>query len=200
MLSEFIDFTESILPNVSPDVADKAKAAIEQFEKKGEVLNYLMDKPLDDLSQGDILSKLPFFFCDKNGEQFKFTADAFVVSTSCDIDNKDRIILAPVLSLAKFSNGNKNSIDELKRNIIYNTMYLPDLQYLPYFQGDDKYVDFSYLSSYNKDLVCDGISSGRIQHLSSLSQVGYYFFIVKLTVFFMRKEDSTTQAKRKASL
>ena len=42
MLSDFIDFVDSVLPSVSPDFRDGAKNAILQFEKTGRQLNYLM--------------------------------------------------------------------------------------------------------------------------------------------------------------
>ena len=36
MLKEFIDFVDSVLPNVPKDTENAAKYAIEQFEKDGE--------------------------------------------------------------------------------------------------------------------------------------------------------------------
>lgn len=60
MLKEFIEFVDSVLPSVSPDLRDDAKEAILQFEKTGEQVKYMMLSPLEKLSQGDILSKVPF--------------------------------------------------------------------------------------------------------------------------------------------
>ena len=60
MLKEFIDFVDSVLPSVSPDFRDGAKEAIAQFEKSKQKITYLSNNPLDELSQGDIISKIPF--------------------------------------------------------------------------------------------------------------------------------------------
>ena len=85
MLKEFIEFVDSVLPSVSPGLRDGAKEAILQFEKTGEQLKYMMLSPLEQLSQGDILSKVPFSYFEDTGEQKTFVADALVLSTSCHI-------------------------------------------------------------------------------------------------------------------
>lgn len=182
MLNEFIDFVDSILPSVDPDFRDGVKDAILQFEKNGEQLKYMMLCPLDELSQGDIISKVPFIYFDENGDQETFVADAMVLTTSCHIDNKDKIVLAPVLPLEGFY----GDLLSLKKNTIFDFMYIPD-------DGmEDKYISFEYITSYSKDLIINGINNNRIKRLGSLNQLGYYFFIVKLTVFFMKKEDAMT--------
>lgn len=62
MLKEFIDFVDSVLPSVDPEAKDKAKAAIEQFEKDGNGFEYLLPTTLTTLSQGDIVSDIPFSY------------------------------------------------------------------------------------------------------------------------------------------
>lgn len=186
MLTEFIDFVDSILPAVSPDFKDNAKNAILQFENTGQTLNYIMSQPLEKLSQGDIISKVPFSYFDEDGSQKVFTADAFVLSTSCHIDQKDKIILAPILPLDSF----QGNLYDLKKNIIFDYMYFPDLVM------EDKFVDFEYFNTYSKKVIERGIAEEKIQRIASLNQMGYYFFIVKLTVYLMRKEDAETLHER----
>lgn len=189
MLTEFIDFVDSVLPSVSPDLRDSAKSAILQFERTGETLKYMMLNPLKELSQGDIISKVPFSFFDESGSQKLFIADALVLSTSCHIDQKDKILLAPVFPLDAFD-GN---LTDLKRNIIYDYMYLPD----PVLS--DKFIDFEYINTYHTDLIRKRIADGKITRMGSLNQLGYYFFLVKLTVYLMRKEDGDTLSERNFS-
>lgn len=188
MLSDFIDFVDSVLPSVSPDFRDGAKNAILQFEKTGRQLNYLMFNPLAELSQGDILSSVKFSYFDENGKQKIFQADALVLSTSCHIDQKSKIVLFPVLPLSEFG-GN---IEDLRKNIIFDYMYIPDSIMA------NKFVNFEYIGTYSKELILRGISKNKISRLGSLNQLGYYFFIVKLTVYLMRKEDSNTLTARQA--
>ncbi len=186
MLIEFIDFVDSVLPSVDPDFRDGAKNAIRQFEKDGEQLKYMMLTPLGELSQGDILSSVPFSFFDDDGTQKIFVSDAMVISTSCHIDNKDKLTLAPVLPIDKFT----GPISELKSNCIFDYMYIPD------GVMSDKFVSFELINSYSKALIFEGLNSNKIQRIGSLNQLGYYFFVVKLTVFFMKLEDNETLTAR----
>ena len=121
------------------------------------------------LSQGDIISHVPFIYFDDDGAQKIFSADAFVLSTSCHIDQKERIILVPIFPLEGFD-GN---LVDLKRNTIFDYMYIPDECM------SDKFIDFEYMNTYSKNLIIKGIAEGKIRRLGSLNQLGYYFFVVK---------------------
>lgn len=189
MLNEFIDFVDSILPSVSPDLKDQAKAAIEQFEIDGKQMHFLKSSTLGQLSQGDIISKVPFSFFDEKGEQILFTANGMVISTSCHIDNKDTIVIVPVLPIESF----EGHVDQLKKNIVYDYMYIEEGEL------SKQYINFEYMNTYDSNLIINGIKENRITKLHSLNLLGYYFFIVKLTVYLMRKEDSETQNERFSS-
>lgn len=187
MLEKFIDFVDSVLPSVSPNNREAAKEAISQFKKEGHQIKYLTLQPLEQLSQGDIISKVPFSYFGKDGRQKTFTADALVISTSCHIDQKNQIVLVPVFPLEGFA-GN---MSDLQKNTIFDYMYIPD------GLMSDKFVDFEIMNTYDRDLIMDGIATNKIQRIGSLNQIGYYFFIVKLTVYLMRKEDNETFSERK---
>ena len=182
MLVEFIDFVDSVLPSVSPDFRDGAKEAILQFEKDGHQINYLTTKLLPELSQGDIISKVPFTYFEEDGKQMNFSADAMVISTSCHIDQKDKLIMVPVLPMDIYT-GN---LFDLKKNTVFDFMYIPDLIM------NNRFISFNLMTSYSKRLICGGIESGKIRRVASLNQIGYYFFIIKLSVYLMRKEDIDT--------
>lgn len=186
MLKEFIDFVDSVLPSVEPDLRDGAKNAILQFYREGNHPNYLKNKKLKELSQGDILSNVPFSYFDADGDQNVFVADAMVISTSCHIDQKDKIVLVPIFPIDEYI-GDKVA---LKKNTIFDFMYIPDQLLCK------KYISFSVICTYQKSLLFDGISRGRIKRLASLNQLGYYFFIIKLTIYLMRKEDPETYSDR----
>ena len=189
MLKEFIEFVDSVLPSVDSEAKDKAKAAIEQFQKDGVKAEWLLPKKLPTLSQGDIISEIPFSYFKADGTQYIFKARGMVISTSCHIDQKEKINIVPVLPLT-FYEGNENGKLELIENRMFNYMYFPESAVQDYF------VDFSTINTYNKDLIVKGIEEGKIKRLYSLSQIGFYLFIIKLTVFLMRKEDGETMENR----
>lgn len=186
MLREFINFVDDVLPSVSPDFRDGAKNAIAQFEKEGSKINYLANKPLSVLSQGDILTNIPFVYYDENGKVKQFKSNAMIISTSCNIDRKENLVFVPILPIDKFP----GKVDDLYSNQIFDYMYLQD-ELLK-----DQYIDFSHFCTYHRNLIKKVTESGKVKRVASLNQIGYYFFIVKLTVYLMRKEDSDTLNER----
>ena len=186
MLKELIDFVDSILPSVPMGTKEGAQEAIAQFEKEGEQIKYLTLNPLSELSQGDIISAVPFHYFDENGKQMMFKADALVLSTSCHIDQKNKMVLVPVFPIESFV-GNKV---ELIKNKVIDYMYIPDGNMA------NRYVDFEIMNTFSKDLIMSGLKSGRLKRIASLNQIGYYFFIIKLTVYLMRREDAGTLQER----
>lgn len=188
-LKEFIDFVDSVLPSVDQDAKDKAKAAIDQFKAEGKYFEFLAPKNLPELSQGDIISEIFFTYFDSDGNQQMYKACGMVISTSCHIDQKEIINIVPILPLS-YLKADKNKENEIKKNRVFDYMYLPDNIM------SDKFVDFSKVCTYEKKLIFNGIKAGKIKRIASLSQVGLYLFIIKLTVFFMRKEDEDTMKRR----
>lgn len=188
MLSQFIDFVNSVLPSVDPDFRDGAKEAIRQFERnKGE--NQPMftgTQLLKELSQGDILSGLPFIYFEEDGSKRSFRADGIVLSTSCHIDHHERLVIAPFFDLSEADNNKK----DIENNTVFSYMYINEGT----IAGE--YADFNFLQSFSKSLVLEGIKRKKFKRIYSLSQIGYYFLIIKLSVYFMRKEDSDTLAER----
>lgn len=186
MLKELIDFVDSVLPSVPMGTKEGVQAAIAQFEKSGEQKKYLTLNPLSELSQGDVISTVPFHYFDEKGNQKFFRSDAFVLSTSCHIDQKDKLILVPVMPLDLFEG---NTV-ELKKNKVIDYMYIPD------GNMTNKFVDFEIMNTFSKEFIVNGLNSGKLQRIASLNQLGYYFFVIKLTVYLLRKEDAMTQKER----
>ncbi len=187
MLKELIDFVDASFPSIPYGEKEKAKEAIEQFNRTGETVNYLFARPLPELSQGDVLSDIPFVYYDTNGSLLRFKAKAMVVNTSCHIENKDYITLVPVVSLTTF----ESKVASVKNNQTYETMYIPDKQLEEYC------VDFSMPMTYTSELIKGQIEKGHITRIASLSQIGYYLLLIKLNLYLMRREDPVTMSQRK---
>lgn len=187
MLKELIDFVDASFPSIPYGEKEKAKEAIEQFNKTGETVNYLFDKPLPELSQGDVLSDIPFVYYDTDGALLRFKAKAMIVNTSCHIENKDYITLVPVVSLMDF----ESQVASVKNNQAYEIMYIPDQKLEEYC------IDFSMPMTYTSDLIKGQIDQGQIKRIASLSQIGYYLLLIKLNIYLMRREDPVTMSQRK---
>ena len=64
MIKELIQFTTELFPSISPYTKENVNKAIEQFDY--ERLEWFRSTPIDYLSQGDIIKKIPFTFVDEN--------------------------------------------------------------------------------------------------------------------------------------
>lgn len=78
----------------------------------------------------------------------------------------------------------------MKKNRVIDYMYIPDGSMM------GRFVDFEIMNTFNKDLILHGLESGKLRRIASLNQLGYYFFVIKVTVYLLRKEDADTQKER----
>jgi len=187
MINDFINFVQELFPSISPYTKEKVKDAIKQFDLTGKKQNFFLYQPLDHLVQGDIIEMLPFTRYNMEGNREVYKTKGILISNSCDADNDDTIVFAPLFPLEKIN----LDIANIKNNLNYRLLYFPDPKLENYV------ADLSLLNSYNKKLIENSINIGKITKIVSLSQLGYYFFICKLTVHLLRPEDIEVQDYRK---
>ena len=181
MLSEFIDFCTELFPSISPYTKEQAKVAMEQFET---VRTPRLAETCDefDMLQGDIFSEIPFYYTDEDGKLRIIKRKALLLSNTCDA-SRDRILLfAATHPLQDFS-SNPSMVSTIKQNKKYSAFYLPD-QCLA-----DEYVDFELINSMSRETFLAMHEKKKVNRLATLTLVGYYMLICKMTVFFMRPED-----------
>ncbi len=181
-----IDFVYGTFPVVPYEIKEKAKECVAQFKSCDTPLDYLMQTPLEEISQGDVFSEIKFQYFDENGNLGVFPAKAIIVNTSCDIDNKDTISFAPLFNVESESLNKK----AIKSNEVISYMYIPDNKL------KDEYVNFGFTTTYKKKFIKQQIEKNNIKRIASLSQIGYYFFVVKYATFMLRKEDPETLVGR----
>ncbi len=187
MLDEFIEFTQSLFPSISPYVKDKTKEAIKQFELKGKKLNLFNYKAYDYLTQGDIFDGVPFSRIEEDGNISVYRGKGMLISNTCSADHDDEIVIAPLLEIDSLGLNKTDIVN----NLHYRLLYLPDERYENYV------VDFSLINTFNKDVLNRMIEQKRTVKETSLNQFGFYLFLCKLTICFMRPEDEDVQADRR---
>ncbi len=186
MMHEYIDFVESMFPSIDPYKAEEVKKTIKQFEDSGEKYQSFLYTPFNYLAQGDIIGEIPFTRIDKNGMQRENYSKGLLLSNTCDAENDDTLIFAPLLPVEKLK-IDKNTI---KKNTIYDLIYFPD------YKMDDYVVDLSIINTYSTKLINKLLEQDKIKKTASLSDFGYYLFLSKLTIHFMRPEDTKVQNSR----
>ena len=187
MLDEFIEFTQSLFPSISPYVKDKTKEAIKQFELKGKKLNLFNYKAYDYLTLGDIFDGVPFSRIEEDGNISVYRGKGMLISNTCSADHDDEIVIAPLLEIDSLGLNKTDIVN----NLHYRLLYLPDERYENYV------VDFSLINTFNKDVLNRMIEQKRTVKETSLNQFGFYLFLCKLTICFMRPEDEDVQADRR---
>ncbi len=104
-----------------------------------------------------------------------------LLSNTCDATNDDSILLAPALPYEAFQDDPR--LAQIRTNIVYSLFFLPNV---PALNG--RIIDLSLIHSVARDFLVDNIQRGVVHRVSSLSQLGYYFLLSKLTVHLLRPE------------
>jgi len=77
---------------------------------------------------------------------------------------------------------------EVSSNTINNMLFLPSCPEI-----GDIVFDLSSVGSFSSRFVANGLGAGSLRRYASLSQLGYYMFLAKLTVHFFRPENEVNR-------
>ena len=173
MIPEFVDFCKEIFPSINPYTAEQAKEALKQFENHDGPLAAQCAEKFD-LLQGDYYSEIPFVYVDENGEVRSFLAKAQLLSNTCDAVRDDRLLFAAVRPISDFEK-NEGALNAIKENKRYSLFYVKDNPLSEY------YVDFELITSMSREMFNMLHSNSKVKRIATLTMVGYYMFISKLT-------------------
>lgn len=187
-LEEFINYSNQVFPTIDSHNRESIKAALEQFDINK--FSWFSYDDLGGLCQGDILNKIPFELHDENGKNEILPTKAMVISNSCDIENDQDILLAPLIPYTVSNKFNESQKRDLLNNKFFSKMCLT------HSSIENYYVDFSKIQSFNKQLIMKLIDEDKLVIEYSLSQFGWYFLLTKLTMHFMRVEDQELFSSR----
>lgn len=107
---------------------------------------------------------------------------AQLLTNTCDAVRDDNLIFAAIHPCEEFSKTAKDLVS-IKGNHTFRLFYIPDPE------TQDLLIDFSLLTTLSRNTFLSLLQKGIVHRIAALSQIGYYMFICKLTVFFMRPED-----------
>ena len=187
MIKELISFTHELFPSINPYTAEQAKRALDQFEITGRTHQYFFSRPFSFLVQGDIIGDLSFIKYQPDGQQTILKTKGILISNTCSSDKDKQIVFSPLISLNEVEEEVRSSVIG---NKIFRLLYYPD-QHFP-----DHVIDLSIVNSFPTELIYTGLNSQKFIKYASLNTLGYYIFLIKLTVHFLRAEDSEVQRDR----
>ncbi len=144
------------------------------------------------LSQGDILMNIPICFIDEEGDTIAGEDYVAMISNICDMQprRKEFIIVSPIIffdeykkELIKAKKGIDNTLNDIRKNRIFSYFYLPSENRIP-----ESFIDFSRMVSVSSIYLNNIKLKKAEQCLLSLSQYGFYLFLIKLTFHLARME------------
>lgn len=193
MMDGYIDFLENLFPAIEPYTAERAKRAVKEFSRYERKTPFFARPMDDDFQQGDIFTKVPFVYIDKDGKGQLAVTGGMLLTNSCDITRNERLQFAAMTPLAAYS-ADPAHLDAVKSNTNFEYLYFPDTEI------DDSFVNFGLITSVSREAFQKFVEAGKSERIASLNATGYFLFITKLTVFLMRPEDSEVYASRAASI
>lgn len=211
------DNFELLLPSyLTSDQKNRLKDSLSQFTvSRGtdkptgnlDYSNFITKQVCDNFKQSDLVYQIRYpHLNDETFEFEKYYTTAIVLSNTCDISdenshtlNKKQCVLAPVIELDIYiealkkidsfsAEGLTSFLSELKLQRITNIFYISENGEKEYIALLDKIFWFptEELNSYLENI--------HENKLFSLTQFGYYLFLLKLTFHFSRFPESLDRA------
>lgn len=159
--------------------------------------NRMYGSPKEFVLQGDGFKHIQIFnLPDLESKE----GNAIILSNTCDLSAENernfatRVLYSPLIKLATYINGlkdkniyNANHIDEIKKQRVSQIFFLPAGSGLT----DDSIVFLDRVCSMPKKFLDNSFINSH--HLFSLSNFGFYLFLVKISIHFTRVQDSVNR-------
>jgi hypothetical protein len=148
----------------------------------------------NELYQGDVLDSATIVNVDDQGEVVRAEIPVMVISCTCDVQpgQGETLLIAAVYDFEDYKKNHpltdfelEDHLRALQRNEIANLFYLPSGQKLK-----ASVVDFQLISPVSVSYFYPDRFRNR---LTSLSQVGHYFFLMKLAHHMARPESKDAE-------
>lgn len=180
MIRFFEDYCNQLFPSIDTEIKNAIRDEVSKINMTNST--WFMFRLLEELSQGDILDRIPFTIMQDDGSQKTFIAKGMVLSNTCDLQRDPYIIIAPIFNIEDGEFSEQQKID-LKDNIFSGKMGFKNSCL------DNYFVDFSKSMSFNRNVILKGIEMNKIHREQSLSQLACYMLYIKITIYYMRIEN-----------
>lgn len=189
MLTDFIELVSEIFPSIDPETATRC---LSQISHRSFDDNQLFStRKFEYLAQGDVMAPVKFVTTDEDGGELEYTGPGMLLSNTCDAEHEEHVVFAACYPYNLFRE--LSTVDEasLRSNCIFNLLYLPLLG----IDGKGLVVDLSLIQSHSRAFISESLLQGRLTKVSSLSQLGFYLFLAKVTIHLMRPEPADVVRK-----
>lgn len=153
--------------------------------------------------QGDIINKFDFYFTETEGGEIVIRQledqTCLLLSNTCDMDPKEGsrkkfVSVAPVFDYSEFAEAERPDsysraqwgeyLKAVKKNMITEILFIPGKNEI-----NDSVVFLDRIFSCEVHQLLTMMEKERTRRLLTLSQIGHYYFLIKLTHHFARIEN-----------
>jgi hypothetical protein len=187
MIKFFEDYCNRLFPSIDTSVKNSVLDAIKQIDMTK--TPWFMNNLLEEISQGDILDRIPFNIIQDDGSVVTYMTKGLILSNTCDLQRDPYIVIAPLFNIDG-SEFNASQIETIKNNMYSEKIGFKN-SYL-----DNYFVDLSKSMSFNRKVIVKAIEKNKIKREKSLSQFAAYMLYIKLTIYYMRIENHEHFEKR----
>lgn len=189
MKGDFIEQAKEYLPPyLRPDDQQKL---FEELNRELSEINYYWRARFDEILQGDSWENLPIVLASSRGFESR-NVKGLILSNTCDLDLsnpspvKKNIVFCPIRSMDTYLSRLDDSQREstaysIRSQLVSNIFFLPAMPNLP----GESMILFDDVHSLPRAEYNDS-SNDR---LFSLSQSGFYIFLIKLSIHFTRVQE-----------
>ena len=199
--NQYIDELVDSSPYVDDQAKEQCKEYFKQIPTDLDLGDWFFSSSIPQcVYQGDIVDKFDLVYQEVVDDQVNFRVlediPCILLSNTCNMDLKEKtrekfVSAAPVFSYKEFSEtklSDKYTKDEwqaflrsVKGNQITDILYIPGKNGL-----DDSVIFLDRISSFDPNILQIKLKKGHTQRILSLSQIGWYYFLIKLTYHFAR--------------
>ncbi len=188
-LGELIKLFNEAFPILPGSPLREPDQSLRQFYAEESGTIQMIRNPLPIWAQGDILDPIPFISWSEEGEPVFFNAPGMIMNSTCDLDRKENIVLCPCIMLTDLKQ--LSAYKDIPKNTVFDFLFLGKC-----LTGDEWVVDLSHPTTLPRQRIEKRIEEDDVSRKHSLTDKGWYLFITKFAIKYLRPDDSETMVQR----
>ncbi|QSJ15950.1 hypothetical protein JYQ62_29830 [Nostoc sp. UHCC 0702] len=188
-LGDLVKFFNDAFPILPGSPFGEPEQSLRQFYAEEIGVIQVIRDPLPLWAQGDILEPIPFIDWSEEGESVFFEAPGMIMNSTCDLDRKENIVLCPCLILTDLKE--LSAYKDIPKNTVFDFFFLGKC-----LTGDEWVVDLSHPMTLPRHRIEKRIEEGSVTRKHSLTDKGWYLFITKFAIKYLRNDDFETMSQR----
>ncbi len=188
-LGDLVKLFNEAFPILPGSSLDEPEQALRQFYAEEIGVIQMIRDPLPLWAQGDILELIPFVDWSEEGEPVFFEAPGMIINSTCDLDRKENIVLCPCFMLNDLKQ--LSAYKDISKNTVFDFLFLGKC-----LKGDEWVVDLSHPMTLPRQRIEKRIEENSVSRRHSLTDKGWYLFITKFAIKYLRSDDFETMSQR----